>query len=102
MSGMIADDRKNLGHVGKIVTLLTFPIRLRPIPDYRGCLRFMVFISRQNVAPSGNVWEFPDICKLGLMVSLWLDFSGELNSLNCKNLSCICTEDTPVLSDFIG
>ena len=29
------------------------------IPDYRGCLRFMVFISRQNLGWSGNC-EIPD------------------------------------------
>ena len=30
MSGMIVDDRENLGHVGKIETLPIFPIRPRP------------------------------------------------------------------------
>ena len=30
LSEMIADDRKNLGHVGKIETLPIFPIRPRP------------------------------------------------------------------------
>ena len=30
MTGMIVDDRKNLGHVGKIETLPILPIRPRP------------------------------------------------------------------------
>ena len=36
-----------------------FPDSSPTIPDYRGCLRFMVFISRQNLGWSGNC-EIPD------------------------------------------
>ena len=59
MSGMIADDLKNLEHVGKIETLSIFLIRPQPSQNYRGCLRFMVFISRQNRGCLGNC-EIPN------------------------------------------
>ena len=56
MSAIIAHDRKNLSHVGKIETLPTFLIRPR---HYQGCLRFVAVIGRQNLGRSGNC-ENPD------------------------------------------
>ena len=57
---MIADHPRNLGRVGKIETLPIFPICRRPSQTVgRGCPRFRVFISRQNLGRSGNS-EIPD------------------------------------------
>ena len=66
MSGMIADDRKNLGHVGKIETLSIFPIRPRPsqiigdVYDLWFSLVGKIWDGR-GIAKSPIVWDFPDI-----------------------------------------
>ena len=66
MSGMIADDRKSLRHVGKLETLPTFPIRPRPsqiIGDVYGLwfsLVGKIWDGRETVK-SPIVWDFPDI-----------------------------------------
>ena len=74
MSGMIADDRKNLGHVGKIETLSIFPIRPRPsqiigdVYDLWFSLVGKIWDGR-GIAKSPIVWDFPDIWKLGLSLN---------------------------------
>ena len=66
MSGMIADDRKNLGHVGKIETLSIFPIRPRPsqiirdVYDLWFSLVGKIWDGRETVK-SPIVWDFLDI-----------------------------------------
>ena len=52
MSGMIGTRRENRN-------ASYFPDSFPTIPDYWGCLRFMVFISRQNLGRSVNC-EIPD------------------------------------------
>ena len=66
MSGMIADDRKNLGHVGKIETLSIFAIRPRPsqiigdVCDLWFSLVGKIWDGRET-AKSPIVWDFPDL-----------------------------------------
>ena len=71
MSGIIADERKNLGHVGKIETLPIFPIRPQPsqiIGDVYDLWFSLVgkIWDGQETAKYLIVWDFPDIWKLGL------------------------------------
>ena len=66
MSGIIADERKNLGHVGKIETLPIFPIRPRPsqiighVYDLWFSLVGKIWDGRETVKYL-IVWDFPDI-----------------------------------------
>ena len=66
MSEMIADDRKNLRHVGKIETLSIFPIRPRPsqiigdVYDIWFSLVGKIWDDRENMK-SPIVWDFSDI-----------------------------------------
>ena len=75
MSGIIADDRKNLGSVGKIETLSIFPIRPRPsqiigdVYSWRFSLVGKIWDGREN-AKSPIVWDFPDIWKVGLITEV--------------------------------
>ena len=66
MSGMIANDRKNMGHVGKIETLSIFPIRPRLYPIigdvYDLCFSLVGKIwDGRETAKSLIVWDFPSI-----------------------------------------
>ena len=54
MSGMITDNRENLGHVGKIETLSIFPIRPRP---------------SQIIGDVCDLW-FSLVCKSGMVGEL--------------------------------
>ena len=64
--GMIADYRRNLGHVGKIETLPILQICPRPsqtigdIYDFEFSLVGKIWDSRERVE-SPIVWDFPDI-----------------------------------------
>ena len=72
-SGMIADDHKNLGHVGKIEMLPIFPICPQP-SQIMGDVYDLWFSlvgkigDAWETAKSPIVWDFPDIWKLGLSV----------------------------------
>ena len=56
---MIADYRRNLGRIGKMGTLSILQMFPRPSQTYREYLKFLVFISRQNLGQSGNS-KIPD------------------------------------------
>ena len=66
LSEMIADDHKNLGHVGQIETLPIFPIRPRTsqiigdVFDLWFALVARIWDGRET-AKSPIVWDFPDI-----------------------------------------
>ena len=88
MSGMIADDRKNLGHVEKMETHSIFLIRPRPseiigdVYDLWFSLVSKIWDGRET-AKSPIVWDFPDIIlwKLGLKALI----------LAAQKLGCIVT-----------
>ena len=66
LSGMIADDRRNLGRVGKIETLPILQICPRSsqtigdIYDFEFSLVGKIWDGRETVK-SQTVWDFPDI-----------------------------------------
>ena len=63
LSGIIADQRRNLGGVGKIETLHIFPLPSQTIRDFYD-LKFslvgQIWDSRETLK-SPIVWDFPDI-----------------------------------------
>ena len=66
MSGMIADHRRNLGHVNKIETLPIFPICLQPsqmiadVYNFQFSLIMKVWDGQETVKFL-TVWDFPNI-----------------------------------------
>ena len=90
MTGMIADDRKNLRHVGKIETLPILPIRPRP-SQIIGDVYHLWFSSvgkhwdGRETEKSPIVWDFPDKRKLGLTCFL--------GSISTENMTITGTKD---------